>query len=513
MGKKSDSSVKNSIGRLVFVGLAVLIQIAWLLVMFFRFNQSSAWVSAFTNLLAIILVLEIVTKQTNSAFKLPWVILILVSPFAGLVLYLIIGRSGITNGRQKKLDKIGSELREKYLSKYNISEESYKGTTKHFRQIKYIQDDSFYPSFADSSADFFSDTCKALDALTDALSKAEHFIFMEYHAIEDAKAFGRIKEILAERSAAGVEVRIIYDDIGSVGFISPDFIKQMKKQGIECRVFNPMMPVINVFMNNRDHRKITVVDGKIGFTGGYNLADEYFNIVQPYGEWKDTGLCIKGNAVKSLTVQFLEMWNTIKNTDSDFSRYFPDNPPIENTDGYIVPYGDCPLDDIYLGENVYMNMISGAKNYIWFMTPYLIINDEMSRTLTLAARRGIDVRILTPGIPDKKLIYSITRSYYQQLIKSGVRIYEFKPGFLHAKQCICDGKSAVVGTINLDYRSLYFHFENAVFFTNTKTVNDVKEDFDKTLERCTEVTEDYMHEPIGVKRLLYQILKLFSPLV
>lgn len=511
MSRKSDSSVKNSVGRLVFVGLAVLLQIAWLLMLFFRFNQSSAWVSAFTNLLAIFLVLEIVTKQTNAAFKLPWVILILVSPFAGLVLYLIIGRSGITRGRQKKLDKIGSELRSAYLSQCDINKTT--ENIRHYRQMKYINDDSSYPPFTDSEADFFSDTRDALEALISALSSAEHFIFMEYHAIEDAEAFSRIKEVLAERSAAGVEVRIIYDDIGSVGFISPDFIKQMKKQGIECRVFNPMMPVINVFMNNRDHRKITVIDGKIGFTGGYNLADEYFNIVHPYGEWKDTGLCIKGNAVRSLTVQFLEMWNTIKNTDTEFSRYFPDNPPADNAEGCIVPYGDCPLDDIYLGENVYMNMISSAKEYIWFMTPYLIINDEMSRTLTLAARRGIDVRILTPGIPDKKIIYSITRSYYHQLIKSGIRIYEFTPGFLHAKQCVCDNSSAVVGTINLDYRSLYFHFENAVFLSECKAVHDVKADFDKTLERCREVTHEYTHEPSGIKRILYQILRLFSPLV
>lgn len=512
MNKKIDNSTKNSIGRLIFVAIFLLLQIIWIIVLFFSFKQSSIWVTTFFNIIAILIVLEIVNKLTNAAFKLPWVIIILISPITGLVLYLMICNSGITKKRREKLFKTGNKLRHEYLcgngelTKEKINNLPYRG------QLRYIQSDSAYPAYDSSRVQFYSDTCEALDSLIDALSKAEQFIFMEYHAIEDAMAFRRILSVLENRAANGVEVRIIYDDIGSVGFINPRFNLQLKKLGIECRVFNPIMPVLNVFMNNRDHRKITVIDGYTGFTGGYNIADEYFNIVHPYGEWKDSGLRIDGAAVRSLTVQFLEMWNTINNTDKDFKCYFPENKYQNDAEGIIQPYGDCPLDDVYLGENVYMNMINNAKEYIWFMTPYLIITDEMSRSLTLAAKKGVDVRIITPGIPDKRFVYRLTRSYYHQLVKSGVRIYEFTPGFLHAKQCICDNVTAVVGTINLDYRSLYFHFENAVFLADCKAIHDVKTDFDQTLTRCREVTENYQNELRGLKRITNQIMRLFAPL-
>lgn len=513
MDRKHDHSVKNSIGRLIFVAVSLLIQIGWMLLLIFEFNQSSAWISTLTNMIAILIVLEIISKHNNAAFRLPWVIVILAFPLVGLVLYLLTGRSTITKHKQKQFARIGNELRSRLETGTSALADADAQSLTLANQMRYIRNDSGYPAYTNTEVQFYGDTCCALDALAEALSQAQSFIFMEYHAIEDAKAFGRIRKILSERAAQGVEVRIIYDDVGSVGFISPEFIKRMKKDGIQCRVFNPLLPVINVFMNNRDHRKITVIDGRIGFTGGYNLADEYFNIVQPYGEWKDTGLRLEGQAVRNLTVQFLEMWNTIRESDRDFTRYFPDIPSDLHKSGYVQPYGDSPLDDIYLGENVYMNMVKSAERYIWFTTPYLIIDDEMSRELTLAAKRGVDVRILTPGIPDKKLIFQLTRSYYHQLVSSGVRIYEFSPGFLHAKQCVCDDRTAVVGTINLDYRSLYFHFENAVFFAECDAVLDVKKDFEQTLPRCCEVTEQYREELRGLKRLKIQILRLFAPLL
>ncbi len=513
MSRKIDESKKNSIGRLVCIGLLVLLEIIWLIMMAFYFSKLSIWLTMFTNILAILVVLEIISAHTNSAFKLPWAIVIVISPIAGLALYLTIGRSGITKKKQRKLEAIGNHLRSTYLKGNETADRKETLSLPYYGQMKYIYEDSGYPAYSNEGTEFYGCTNNALDAIIEELSKAESFIFMEYHAIENADAFSRIREVLRERASKGVEVRIIYDDLGSVGFLSPVFIKHLREDGIKCRVFNPIMPVINVFMNNRDHRKITVIDGKVGFTGGYNLADEYFNLVQPYGEWKDSGIKLCGNAVKSLTVQFLEMWNTIENTDKEYDKYFPKFPCVQLQKGYIQPYGDCPLDDIYLGENVYMNMINGASRYIWFMTPYLIIDDELSRALTVAARKGIDVRIITPGIPDKKFVYSMTRSYYYGLVKSGVRIYEFTPGFLHSKQCVCDDRTAVVGTINLDYRSLYFHFENAVFFSDCEAVADVKRDFDTTIPRCREVTEDYKKEPKGMKLLGNQILRLFSPLM
>ena len=360
---------------------------------------------------------------------------------------------------------------------------------------------------------FYGDAADALEAQKEALRSAKHFIFMEYHAIEDAESFGALKEILAQKAKDGVEVRILYDDMGSVGFINRDFIGRMKAEGIQCRIFNPLIPIRTIIMNNRDHRKITVVDGRVGFTGGYNLANEYFNLTHPYGHWKDTGVRLEGEAVRSLTCMFLEMWNAVKKSDSAYDAYLPQLAYQARADGFIAPYGDGPLHDEPVGENVYMNIVKNAKRYVYFTTPYLIISDEMGRELGQAAKRGVDVRIITPGIPDKKLIFQVTRSYYADPVRDGVRIYEYAPEFMHAKQCVCDGEVATVGTINLDYRSLYFHFENGAFLYGCSAVGAIKKDFDETLPLCREVTEAYRNGGSTASKIKQCILRLFAPLL
>ena len=296
---------------------------------------------------------------------------------------------------------------------------------------------------------------------------------MEYHAIEDEEAWQRIQTVLEDRVKAGVEVRIFYDDMGSIWFVNMDFATKLKSLGIKCRVFNPILPGLNMFLNNRDHRKITVIDGKVAYTGGYNLANEYFNITHPYGIWKDTGIRMEGDAVKSMTVAFLEMWNAAGNVKS--KELVPEKYVIHyayqaQQRGYVQPYADSPLDGEQVGEEVYISMANKAEKYCWFITPYLIITDEMTHALTLAAKRGVDVRIITPGIPDKKMVYSVTRSFYHNLVKHGVRIYEWTPGFCHAKMSVADDKMATCGTINLDYRSLYHHFENGCFLADCDAV-------------------------------------------
>ena len=336
---------------------------------------------------------------------------------------------------------------------------------------------------------------------------------MEYHAIEEAEAFGRIRDVLAERAAHGVEVRLFYDDVGSIGFIDPGFIKRMEAIGVECRVFNPVLPILNIFMNNRDHRKITVVDGKIGYTGGYNLADEYFNITHPYGVWKDTGIRLVGDAVASLTVTFLQMWNATAEADREFQTYFPKLDYRAADTGFVQPYADGPLTDGYFAEDVYLNLIKSAKHFFYAATPYLIISDDMTRELCLAAERGVDVRIVTPGIPDKKLVYQTTRSYYAPLVRRGVRIYEYTPGFIHQKQTLCDGETATVGTINFDYRSLYHHFENGVLLHGCGALGAIGEDFEQIFEVSREVTEQYKGKRSMGLRIIQCILRLFAPLL
>lgn len=513
MRTEEKTSVKNSVGRLIFVGISVLIQVGWILLLLLKLNGYSTWIAIASSVIALLVVLRIYVLPENAAFKLPWIMLIMAFPVMGLCLYLMFGHSRVTLGMQKRFENIDAELDERLKQDPAVMQRLEKKDLAIANQARYIYECGRYPVYQNTDVVFYSDAAKGLEAQKEELRKAEKFIFMEYHAIEDAEAFGSLKEILVQKVKQGVEVRVFYDDIGSIGFINNDFIKRMEADGIACRVFNPIIPVLNIFMNNRDHRKITVIDGRVAFTGGYNLANEYFNLTHPYGQWKDTGVKLTGDAVNSLTCMFLEMWNAIRKTDDDYGKYLPQISYQAKENCFVAPYGDSPLDGEPVGENVYMNIVKNAKRYVYFTTPYLIISDEMRRELSLAAKRGVDVRIITPGIPDKKVIFQVTRSYYAGLAGNGVRIFEYTPGFIHAKQCVCDDEVATVGTINLDYRSLYFHFENGAYLYGCDAVQDVKKDFDETFPVCCEVTEKYKSGRSAALRLWQCILRLFAPLL
>ena len=518
MGPEKKATVKNSVGRLAFAGLCILFQISWLLLLAFRLNAYSAWISLATNMAAFALALRIYGKYTNAAFKMPWIIVLLVFPLLGLCLYGMFGHVGLMGKKkQAQFRVLEQELFDLNPQRKDVIKRLEAEDYAIANQCRYISNYGGYPVFDNTEAEFYPDAAQGLEAQIAAIEKAEKFVFMEYHAIEEAQAFERLKDVLARKAAMGVEVRFFYDDVGSGVFIDRSFVKRMENIGVQCRVFNPVSPVFNLFMNNRDHRKITVVDGKVGFTGGYNLADEYFNITQPYGHWKDTGVKLTGEAVKNLTVMFLEMWNAMKKTDTDYQKYLEAGcySDEESTPGmgFVQPYGDSPLDGEPVGENVYLNMIKHAKRRLYVATPYLIISDEMNRELGLAAKRGVDVRVITPGIPDKKIIYKVTRSYYAGLVRQGVRVYEYTPGFLHEKQVLCDEDCAVVGTINFDYRSLYHHFENGVFLYKCSAIADIAWDFEDTLEKCRDVTEYYRNGRPAVLRGTQRLLKLFAPLL
>ena len=325
----------------------------------------------------------------------------------------------------------------------------------------------------------------------------------------------KVLAVLERKVREGVKVRLIYDDVGSIKTIPPHFKKRLSDMGISCAVFNPFRPILSIILNNRDHRKILVVDGQVGFTGGINIADEYINEKVRFGYWKDTGIEIKGEAVWSLTTMFLEMWNYINQTKEDYYQYLPDiyNKKINPKDGYVQPYGDTPLDHENVGENVYLNMINRAKKYVYIYTPYLIVDNEMTVALENAAKCGVDVRIVTPGIPDKKLIFLLTQSYYEQLILNGVKIYQYTPGFLHGKCFVCDDKIATVGTINLDYRSLYLHFECGVFMYRSQAVMELKQDVLDTIAGSKQITLDFCRNRNIFSKLLQSILRLFAPLL
>lgn len=510
-GKEKKKS-RNSIARLLFVGISVLVQIGWILLLVLELNRYSVWISLITGVLSALAVLKLYSKHTTAAMKMPWIMLIMAFPVMGLCLYLLFEVLGDPGNTGKRLREVRGELG-KYLKQDESVLAAMEGEDPAaVNQIRYLCSHAASPVYRGTHVNYFAQGKDAFEEMKRQLEKAERFIFMEYFIVEDKSAFQELQQILVSKARQGVEVRLMYDDIGSVGYVNLKFAKGLNDMGIHCRVFNPAIPILNLFMNHRDHRKITVIDGKVGFTGGYNLAEAYFDRERPYGLWKDTGVMLEGDAVKSLTALFLEMWSVSARKKEDFGKYLNIHCDIPDA-GFVQPYGDDPLDTERVTENVYLNLISSANKSLYFITPYLIITDEMSRALTLAAKRGVDVRIITPGVPDKKTVYAMTRSYYAGLAREGVRIFEYAPGFCHAKQCICDGKIASIGTSNLDYRSLYLHFENNVLLYDCEAVRDMARDFEEMFPLCREVTEDYRTGRSAILRTWQYILRLFAPLM
>ena len=521
-------SNSSSVLRLVLVGIAVLIQVAFFVLLFYILSPISISdaLNLFLNLntliyaiILVIVVFSIFRRPWNSQFKLSWIIIVTLLPIVGLILYFMLGRKSTAVRKRKKYEEINYRLSKYYEEDIYATQMLEYVSMDGYNQATYLKKAANYCTYKNTDIKYFAEAKDGLSAQVEDLKKAEKFIFMEYHAIENAESFGRIKEVLFEKAAAGVEVRVFYDDMGSIGFLNKKFIKEMKKHGIKCRVFNPLTPIMIFFMNNRDHRKITVIDGKVGYTGGYNLANEYFDVTHPYGEWKDTGIRLEGDAVRSLTLIFLENWNAmIKHSehmdyDEDIKNYVNVNYEYKakETKGLVTPYADGPTNGEPIAENVYINLINAARRYCYITTPYLLITDEMAKAMKNAALKGVDIRLITPGIPDKKMIYGMTRSYYMDLAKAGVKIFEYSPGFLHAKQMLVDDDLAVIGTINFDYRSLYHHYENACLLCNYDCLKDMKADFEYMLSRSRDVTEK--HKAKKRLSLWRAFMRLFSPLM
>jgi len=459
--------------------------------------------------ISIIMVLVLVKRDKATGYKIIWIIIIMGLPALGGILYLIFGNSRPTRHVKAHVDE--HALIAKILDKDDIPPHAAAGrmssTLKYIRQTSsyhpYINTETtYYPMGEDMFADMLAD-----------LQKAERFIFLEYFIISKSHMWEQILSILEQKAAQGVEVRLIFDDIGSLRLFTWKYVDFLEKKGIRVIRFNPIVPLIYPFMNNRNHRKIMVIDGYIGYNGGMNIADEYINKIERFGIWKDTGVRLMGDAVWSFTLMFIETWDAFcKKADriNDYETYKSDKRP-DGQNGLVVPFGDSPLDNEQLAENVIIDILGQAQNYVYIFTPYLIISEKMIHALQMAAKRDVDVRIITPGIPDKKLVYRLTRSYYRYLLQSGVRIIEYTPGFLHAKGLISDDNVAIVGTINLDYRSLYLHFECATLLYNCDTIKKIKEDFEQTITQCREIPPDYRQSFFN--ELFDAVLHLFAPLM
>lgn len=509
------TAIKNSIGRITVFGLLVIAQIIGFVALIFFLGKNVPAIDVTFRIIALIVAVAINSRDHDGVFKLIWVIVILIVPVPGLLFYVLNNFSSSRHKIKKRLETVDMMVFSHLNYNDDIFEEFKKEDPARASNARYLRRYDF-PIYEGTEIKYYPVAYDCYKAQIEDIKKAERFVYLEYHAIETKEAFEPLHEALKERAAAGVDCRVLYDDVGSSIFINKNFVRVLESEGIKCNAFNPAYPILSLFMNNRDHRKITVVDGKVGYTGGYNIADEYFNIVNPFGLWKDNGIRLEGPAVQSLTAMFVEMWNFagVKRKEEDM-MVFEAIPlkPVEGVNGYCVPYCDSPLDSEPVGENVYLNMINNAQEYCWIMSPYLVLSDEIARALQIAAKRGIDVKVMTPGIPDKKITYGVTRSYYNMLINAGVEVYEYAPGFNHSKTFLCDDKCAVVGTINLDFRSLYHHFENAVYMYRTDCIPDIKKDFEETFAVCRNVTKKYSIRPNLFVRFYKSILRLVAPLM
>ena len=503
------------LGRLCFIGLSIVLQVVWMCLVLWQFSDRFTYVNLAIRAIAIIVVLVIVNRWINPANKLSWTFLLLLSPVFGMTIYLLFGRSKLTKRTRERMEAINTEVSAYLAGNTAVAEALKAEDMPAYRQAKYIDDWGHFPLYRNTDTRYYRCGEEMFPDMLEAMRSAEHFIFLEYFIIEEGYMFQIMADILAEKVREGVEVRLIYDDVGCISKLPPQYYKKLQKKGVKCAAFNPFRPIVSVVMNNRDHRKILVVDGNVGFTGGINLADEYINRVHRFGYWKDTGVRIEGEGVWSLTNMFLSMWNYIVRSTEDYRAFMPSVHQKTSfaDDGYVQPYGDSPLDHENVGETIYLNMISKARDYVYIFTPYLIVDHEMMVTLCNAAKCGVDVRIVTPGIPDKKMVFLLTQSYYGPLIRAGVKVYQYTPGFLHAKCFVCDDKIATVGSVNLDFRSLYLHFECGVWMYRSKAVMQVKEDFLETFSCSEEITLEFCRNRILPVRMLQSVLRLMAPLL
>lgn len=516
--KKLRGLLRIVFGRTTFVVLFLLIQILILLATF-RWMRDDLTIFAYGGFtfLSAIVVIYILNKRENASFKLAWIVPVLVIPVFGTLFYLYveleIGARLIAKRANQLIDQTRGYLEQEEAVAGSLNAAS----PQVGNLVHYMNRFAGYPVYENTQVTYFPSGEAKFEQLIQELEKAQDYIFMEYFIVERGYMWDRILEILERKAAEGVEVRFMYDGMCCLVLLPYHYPRELKAKGIQAKMFAPVKPALSTYQNNRDHRKIVVIDGHTAFTGGINLADEYINRKERFGYWKDTAVMLKGDGVKSFVIMFLQMWNISEWRTEDYERYFqvPKSSDQANSGelGFVMPYGDSPLDQESVGEHVYLDILYQAKTYVHIMTPYLILDDDMVTALTYAAKRGVETVIIMPHIPDKQYAYLLARTYYEQLIDAGVKIYEFTPGFVHAKVFCSDDEKAVVGTINLDYRSLYLHFECGVYLYKNPAVADVEADFQKTLEQCQLITkEECRAYPFG-KRMAGQALRLIAPLM
>lgn len=512
--RKGQKGIFHAIfSRFGLILLLLLLQVFFLFGIFRWFAGFLPHILGGTMLFTFIMVICLLNSKINPTAKITWLIVIMLLPVFGVLLFWYTQSDIGHRALKERMDRIISNTKESIPQSEEVMEHLSKENPGVASLARYMSRSGCHKVFEKTSVTYFPSGEDKFEEMLKQLEAAQHFIFMEYFIVDEGVMWGRILEILARKAAEGVDVRVMYDGACEFALLPRNYPKRLKKLGIRCKVFAPVSPFVSTCYNYRDHRKILVIDGHTAFNGGVNLADEYINQKVKFGHWKDTAVMLKGEAVKSFTLMFLEMWgiDERKGESAHFLAY--PSGSAQEAKGYVIPYGDCPLDDDKLGERVYMDILNRALKYVHIMTPYLILDGEMETALKFAAERGVEVVLLLPGIPDKAVPYALAKTHYASLLESGVKIYEYTPGFVHAKVFVSDSREAVVGTINLDYRSLYHHFECATYLYDTDCIPQIEDDFQATLAKCRQVTQETVRKEKGRIKLTGQLMKAIAPLL
>jgi len=509
--------------RRALVVLALLIQISLIIILIARVSVHFQYSYLFLHFLSIIACIHVLNKHEKAGYKLTWIFLILLFPFFGGILYIYFNTISSQKKLKRAFDKNIQNSREAFFLAGNRLDELIDEQPCFTTIAQYLQNFAGFPVFSNTRQVYLDSGEAFYRKVLEELEKAQRYIFLEFFILKEGVMLNSILEILERKADAGLDVRIIYDDLGCFFTLPEHYPQILAEKGIKCFVFNPFRPIVSSLQNNRDHRKIISIDGKVVFTGGLNLADEYANIVDRFGHWKDAAIMLEGDGAWSLTLIFLQMWNLKAGNKDDYSSFFPwkDN-IIEHTEkgvaegyeawGYVQPYADSPIDHEFVGEHVYIKIINQAKKYVYINTPYLIVDDNLLSALTTAAKSGVDVRIITPHRWDKRIVAITSRSYYRRLIYAGVKVYEYTSGFNHGKTFVSDDIIATVGTTNLDFRSLYLHFECGVVVYASETISAIKEDFLKMIPISTEITPKDCDRN-AFQRIVPDVLRIFAPLM
>ncbi|MGT2957719.1 cardiolipin synthase [Streptococcus bovimastitidis] len=505
--------LRGIFSRATLIALLILLQILFLMQSYVWMEQYHYWLTMLGSIFTVLIVLYLVNSEMDAISRVTWLILIMIAPLFGSLMLIYTKLDWGYRGLKKRINQLVEESRPYLKDDEAVVDILKDKTSTTYHLVQYLKRSrASFPVYNNSQTRYYPGGEDFFEDLKEDLLNAKEYIFLEFFIIAEGLMWGEILAILEAKVKEGLEVRVLYDGMTELSTLSSDYAKRLAEIGIQGKAFLPISPFISTYYNYRDHRKIVVIDGEIAYTGGINLADEYINELDRFGHWKDAGLRVEGEAVDSYLILFLQMWSI---TEKEFiiKPYLKEHNNLISSDGFLIPYGDSPLDTDKIGENVYIDILNHAKEYVYIMTPYLILDSEMEHAIRFAAERGVDIRIIMPGKPDKAIPYALAKTYYKSLMDSGVKIYEYQPGFVHSKLFVSDGIKAVVGSINLDYRSLYHHFECATYLYRVSTIADMLKDYQETESKSQLVTYQALKERPWYQKLIGLLVKTIAPLL